>query len=68
MRTVRANEKVKRLSTLIGNGGLALLITGFSHLSHSGLNLTSLAWIFLACGIMLVSLQFNELLGPEDEA
>jgi len=68
MRAVRFNEKIKRVSTLTGAGGLALLIAGFSHWYSQGLDLSAAAWILLSIGTIWVSLQFNELLAPEDEA
>lgn len=67
MRAVRANEKVKRVSTLLGNGGLALLIAAVSHVFTVGLDLSAAAWILLGGGIIWTSAQFNELLVSEDE-
>ncbi len=68
MRSVRANEKIRRVSTLFGNGGLALLIAGLSRLYSLGLDLSGLAWILIAAALIWVSWQFNELLVSEDEA
>lgn len=67
MQWVRANEKVKRVSTLVGNG-LALFIAAVARWSRDGFDATVGLWLLLAGGIMLLSVQFNELLEPEDEA
>jgi len=68
MRAVRFNEKVKRISMIVGNGGLALLIAGISRWYLQGLDLFSVIWIFIASGLIWVSLQVNDVLEPEDES
>jgi hypothetical protein len=67
MRSVRFNEKVKRASTIIGNGGFALLIAGISRWTIQGLDLFALIWIFIAAVLIWASLQINEVLEPEEE-
>jgi len=67
MRAVRFNEKVKRVSTVIGNGGLALLIAGISRLYLVGADLAGAVWIVIAFGLIWVSFQVNEVLEPEEE-
>ena len=66
MRPVRANEKLKRASTIIGNGGLALLIAGLSRWYGTSLDLTAAVWIIMAAIAMWTAVQMNELLQPED--
>jgi len=67
MRAVRFNEKVKRISMIIGNGGLALLIAAISRWYLQGLDLFAIIWIFISSGLIWVSLQVNDVLEPEDE-
>lgn len=67
MRAVRSNEKIKRLSTLFGNGGLALTIAGVSRWYVVGLDLSAAVWILISAGIIWVSVQMNDLLDSEDE-
>jgi hypothetical protein len=67
MRAVRGNEKIKRMSTLFGNGGLALLIAGFSRSYGVRLDLSAVAWIFITLSLIWLSWQLNELLESEDE-
>jgi hypothetical protein len=68
MRAVRANEKLKRASTLVGNGGLALLVAGLSRWYGSGLDAYAATWIFIAATLILGSVQMNDLLDSEDDA
>lgn len=67
MRAVRFNEKVKRASTIIGNGGVALLVTGISRWYLQDFDLFGGIWIFMAFGFIWVSLQINEVLAAEEE-
>lgn len=67
MRLVRANEKLKRASTLLGNGGLGLLIAGISRWYGTGVDLTAAIWIVAAAATIWVGVQINDLLQPEDE-
>lgn len=67
MRAVRFNEKIKRLSTVVGNGGLALAAAGIARWFATGLDLSAAVWILLAGGIIWVSLQLNELIDSEEE-
>lgn len=67
MRAVRFNEKIKRLSILVGNGGLALLIAGATRWYALGLDLSAGVWILLAAAIIWVAMQLNELLDSEDQ-
>jgi hypothetical protein len=67
MRAVRANEKLKRASTVLGTIGAALFVAGFTRWYISGLDLTAPTWIFIAAIVIWVSLQINELLDSEDE-
>lgn len=66
MRAVRYNEKLKRLSTVLGAGGMALLIAALLRSNDDGLTGTVAGWFFLATIVMLVSVHMNELLAPED--
>jgi hypothetical protein len=68
MRAIRANEKLKRASTLVGNGGLALLIAGLSRWYSTGLDTYAATWILISAGLIWGSVQMNELLDSEDEA
>lgn len=67
MRAVRFNEKLKRVTTLMGNGGLALLIAGLSRWYVVDLDLSAAVWILLALGLIWVAVQANELLESEDQ-
>ncbi len=66
MRAVRFNEKVRRATTLAGNGGLALLAAGLSRWFVTRLDLYAALWIFTAIALMFLAVQFNELLEPEE--
>ncbi|MBP6031548.1 MAG: hypothetical protein KA533_08980 [Sphingobium sp.] len=67
MRAVRFNEKVKRASTIIGNGGLALLVAGISRWYLQGLDLFAGIWILMASVLIWSSLQINNVLESEEE-
>lgn len=67
MRAVRFNEKVKRASTIIGNGGLALLVAGISRWYLQGLDLFAGIWILMASMLIWSSLQINDVLESEEE-
>jgi len=67
MRAVRFNEKVKRASTIIGNGGLALLVAGVSRWYLQYLDMSAAIWILIAFVLIWVSLQVHEILEPEEE-
>jgi len=68
MRAVRFNEKVKRASTLFGNGGVALLIAGLSRWYGASFDLITALWLLLALMLIYVSVQLNAVLLMEDEA
>jgi hypothetical protein len=68
MRAMRANEKLKRASTLVGNGGLALLIASLSRWYSAGLATYVVTWILISAGLIWGSVQMNELLDSEDGA
>lgn len=68
MRAVRFNEKVKRASTIIGNGGLGLTVAGISRWYLETLDATAALWIFIAFLLILISLQVHEILEPEEDA
>jgi hypothetical protein len=68
MRAIRANEKLKRASTLVGNGGLALLIAALSRWYSAGLDTYVVTWILISAGLIWGSVQMNELLDSEDGA
>jgi len=67
MNTVRANEKIKRGSTIFGAGGIALLVATLLRWSDGTFTITIAAWILTAVMLMLVSVQINDLLDSEDE-
>jgi hypothetical protein len=66
MDAVRYNEKVKRLSTLLGAGGLALVLTALTRLLDRDLDMTTGAWILAGVFLIWASVQLNEVLQPED--
>ncbi|NNM77024.1 hypothetical protein HJG53_08930 [Sphingomonas sp. ID1715] len=67
MDAVRYNEKVKRLSTLLGAGGLALIVTASTRWLDHDANLTTALWIIAGLFFIWGSVQMNELLQLEDE-
>ena len=64
---VRFNEKVKRWSTLIGAGGLGLILTALNRWLDRGLGPITLGWILAEVFFILLGVQLNELLQSEDE-
>jgi hypothetical protein len=66
MDAVRFNEKVKRLSTLSGAGGLALILTASTRWLDRSADLITLAWISAGVVLIMVGVQMNELLQSED--
>lgn len=66
LNTVRANEKIKRGSTLLGAGGLTLLGSGLARLILRYVDLTALVWILLGAGLIFLGVQVNDLLESED--
>jgi len=67
MSSVRANEKIKRGSTLVGNGGLTLLGAGLARLFLAATDLTAAIWILLGVALIFVAVQMNDLIDSEDE-
>jgi hypothetical protein len=67
MGAVRYNEKVKRVSTLLGGAGLAFIITAFTRSLDRHADIYTLIWIFVGLGFILVAVQMNDLLQQEDE-
>jgi hypothetical protein len=67
MEAVRFNEKVKRWSTLVGAGGLGLILTALSRWLERGLEPITLGWISSGVFLILLGVQLNELLQSEDE-
>ncbi|SCW57084.1 hypothetical protein SAMN02927924_01439 [Sphingobium faniae] len=66
MRTVRWNEKIKRGSTILGAGGIALLVATLLRWNDDTFTLAIAAWILTAVMLMLMSVQINDLLDSED--
>lgn len=66
MRSVRFNEKVKRVSTLTGGGGLTLILTAMIRWADAGVSFSSAAWILTGILLILVSVHMNELIESED--
>ncbi len=66
MRAVRFNEKVKRLSTLIGGGGLTLVLTAMIRWADGGADISTPAWILTAVMLIFVSVHMNELIESEE--
>lgn len=68
MRAVRFNEKVKRLSTVVGNGGLALVAASVARGWSEGLDFgaASALWFLLGLGAIWVSWHINALIEPEE--
>lgn len=67
LRVVRFNEKIKRVSTVLGTVGAALFVAGFTRWYLSGLDLTAPSWIFISIIVIWVAAQVNELIDSEDE-
>lgn len=67
MEVVRFNEKVKRISTLVGGGGLAFLLTALTRWNDKGFELSTGAWILTGIGLIFVSVLMNDLLDSEDQ-
>ena len=67
MRSVRFNEKVKRLSTLVGAGGIALVISAVTRWLDRAPEPFELIWISVGLAFIFVSVQMNDLLQSEDE-
>lgn len=66
MRAVRFNEKLKRLSTLIGGAGVALAIGAATRLVDRAADFSTVSWIFSSALLILLSVQMNEMLESED--
>ncbi|GLT02736.1 hypothetical protein GCM10007897_41580 [Sphingobium jiangsuense] len=66
MRSVRFNEKVKRFSTVLGAGGIALLIATLLRWSDRDFDLAIGAWILMSVVLIYVSVQMNDLLESEE--
>lgn len=66
MRSVRFNEKVKRISTLTGGGGLTLILTAMIRWSDSGATFSTAAWILTGIMLILMSVHMNELIESEE--
>lgn len=66
IRAVRYNEKVKRVSALLSGGALALLLTAFNRWGDGKGMLTTVAWILTGVLFMVMAVQVNDLLEPED--
>lgn len=67
MQAVRFNEKVKRFSTLVGNGGLALFIAAVARWWAMGVELFAVIWISISVIFIYSSAKMNDMLQPEDE-
>lgn len=67
MRAVRFNEKVKRLSTLLGGAGVALAVAAATRLLDRDVDLSTFSWIVSSIVLILASVLMNELLESEDE-
>ena len=66
MLAVRFNEKVKRLSTVLGGGGIALIVTAWARYSDHAADLSTVTWIFTGIVIIFASVQINDLLESEE--
>lgn len=66
MRAVRFNEKVKRLSTLVGGSGLTLILTALIRWADKSADISTAAWILTGAALIFMSVQMNELLESED--
>lgn len=66
MRAVRANEKIKRISTVAGAGGIAVIVTALVRSVDGAADLSTALWIFSGSIVIFVSVQINELLESED--
>ena len=69
MQSVRFNEKVKRISTLLGNAGLGLIAAGVARLWGDHVNVTPgpLLWIVAGVGVIWASWHINSALEPEED-
>jgi hypothetical protein len=67
MGAVRFNEKVKRLSTLVGGGGLAFILTALTRSIEARVDLLGGLWIFAGIGLIFASVQMNDLLDSEEQ-
>lgn len=68
MQSVRFNEKVKRLSTLFGAAGIALMLTAVTRWLDRQPDIWTAIWIFFGVSLTLVSVQINDLIEPEEES
>lgn len=66
MRAVRFNEKVKRLSTIVGGFGVAFAVTSFTRWADAGLEPATWAWLLTSIALIFMSIQMNEMLESED--
>ena len=67
MQSVRFNEKVKRFSTVSGNGALALFIAAVARWWAMGVELYASLWLLISLVAIYGSLAINGMLQPEDE-
>jgi hypothetical protein len=67
MGAVRYNEKVKRLSTLLGGAGLAFILTAITRWLDQDADTTTAAWIILGAVFIWAAVRLNDLLQPEEE-
>jgi hypothetical protein len=66
IRAARFNEKVRRVSALLGAGGLAQLLTAFTRLGDGKGALTVGAWLLAGIMFMFMAVLVNDLLELED--
>lgn len=66
MRAVRFNEKVKRVSTVLGGVGIALIVTALARSTDHAPDLSTGLWILIGAMLMFASVQINDLLDSED--
>lgn len=66
MRAVQANEKIKRISTALGAGGIALIVAAFVRSTDHAPDLSVGLWILTGVMFIFASVQINELLESED--
>jgi len=67
MDAVRYNEKVKRLSTLVGAAGLAFILTAITRWLDRDADTTTAAWIIVGGMFIWAAIKTNDLLQSEDE-
>jgi len=66
MRAVRFNEKVKRVSTVLGGAGIALIVAALVRSSDHVPDLSVGLWILIGVMLIFVSVQINDLLDSEE--